>query len=425
VAGAPGDGYCPAGTIRERASEHLRRWVGGTAGNLANGNYAGVIGTLLGTNGQQGGYYGTVGGTALPTGITALSNRNLRNGCDRIANGLYNPSLAASATNIPTRCFAEDYFAANSQLNGATYNSNLGRSSHHQLQVQFSLRPTQGFSMQSTYTWAKAMQIPGAGYTDPLDRNLDRRRGQEAPHSFRMNGTMELPIGPNKLLFGNSSGWMARLIERWQTSFILNLESGSPAEVGGAGTMRYANGRYVVASPYWQIPEGHVQWGAANGNQGRFYGDDQYLRVVDPQCSDASQIAQTDSRGYAFSTGNCTLVALAMRAPAGTPGAYLLDPADPSSYVVNLLINPKPGQPGTLGFRTLERWGAFGLDANIQKSFRLTESKQLAIRIDSTNILNHPQVDIPNVNVNSNTPFGAITGKTGTRTLQGQVRLTF
>jgi hypothetical protein len=179
-----------------------------------------------------------------------------------------------------------------------------------------------------------------------------------------------------------------------------------------------------VATGYFQIPEGQVQWGASNGNQGRFYGDDVYLRVVDPQCSDASRIAQTDSRGYAFASGNCTLVALAARAPAGLPGSYLLDPNDPSSNVVNMLINPKPGELGTLGPRTLERWGAFSLDANVQKSFRISESKQVSLRIDSTNILNHPQVGIPNTNVAVGT-FGSITTKTGGRTLQGQLRVTF
>ena len=427
-AGAPADGYCAAGFIRERGSEHLRRWngVGGTAGNLANGNYAAVIGTLLGTNAPQGGYYDVSGGTGLPSGITSLSNRTLRNGCDRIAMGLYNPNNPAGPTNIPTQCFPEDYFAANSQLNNATYNANLGRSSHHQLQVQMSLRPTHGFSFQSTYTWAKAMQIPGSGYTDPLQRNLDRRRGQEAPHSFRTNGTFELPIGPNKLLFPNASGWVARLIERWQTSFILNLESGSPGDISGAATTRYANPRYVVGNPAWKIPKGHVEWGASNGNQGRFFGDDQYIRVVDPQCTDAGVIAQTDSRNYSFASSNCTLVALAARAPVGTAGSYLLDPNDPSSTVVNMLVNPKPGELGTLGPRTLSRWGAFSLDANVQKTFRINESKQVSIRVDATNILNHPQVDVPNFNVASTTAvFGAITGKTGSRTFQGQVRLSF
>src|SRR6185436_884825 len=131
-----------------------------------------------------------------------------------------------------------------------------------------------------------------------------------------------------------------------------------------------------------------------------------------------------DSRGYAFASGNCTLVALAARVPAGTPDSYLLDPADPSSTVVNMLINPKPGELGTLGPRTLSRWGAFSLDANAQKTFKITESKQLSLRIDSTNILNHPQVAIPNANVAVGT-FGSIVGKTGGRTVQGQLRVTF
>ena len=58
-------------------------------------------------------------------------------------------------------------------------------------------------------------------------------------------------------------------------------------------------------------------------------------------------------------------------------------PTDPNSTVVNMLVNPRPGEFGTLGPRTLARWGAFSLDANAQKTFMLTESKQLSIRIDS------------------------------------------
>jgi hypothetical protein len=421
-AGAPGDAYCAAGTVRERGSEHLRRFSGqgGTAGNLADGNFSGVVGTLIGLTAQQGGYYGTTGGTTLPAGIQTLSQRTLRNGCDRIANGLYNPASPASQTNIPTRCFPENYLAANPQLTNATYNTNLGRSNYHALQVQFSLRPTMGISLQSTYSWAKSMQV-GGGFTDPLMRDLDRQRGQEGPHSYRMNGTFELPIGPNKLLFGNSSGWAARLIERWQTSFILNLGSGSPANPTGAGTTRYGNARFV-ATEHWQIPKGQVQWNGPGNNSGTFYGFNQFVGAPDPQCGNASLVAQTDSRGYNFAT-NCGLDALAYRVPAGTPGSYELTPGDPASTVVNMLVNPLPGQFGTLGFKSLDRWGEFNFDANAQKTFRLTESKSLSLRIDATNILNHPQVPVPNFGTGN---FGTITGdKTGSRVFQAQARVTF
>jgi hypothetical protein len=95
--------------------------------------------------------------------------------------------------------------------------------------------------------------------------------------------------------------------------------------------------------------------------------------------------------------------------------------------VVNVLVNPNPGEFGTLGHRALSYWGQFSFDANAQKTFRLTESKQLSIRIDATNVLNHPQPAIPNFGPDN---FGTITGfqgnaKTGSRVFQAQARLTF
>jgi len=142
----------------------------------------------------------------------------------------------------------------------------------------------------------------------------------------------------------------------------------------------------------------------------------------DPQCSDATMVASSLA-------GFCTLNSLAMRVPANTPGAIAL--AD-GTYVANVLVNPKPGEIGTLGSRTLDSFGTLFLDGNIQKSFRLTERHQISIRMDATNILNHPQLNNPNFTV-GNTPFGQIAGKgaasfTGPpvqRNFQGSVRITF
>jgi hypothetical protein len=124
-----------------------------------------------------------------------------------------------------------------------------------------------------------------------------------------------------------------------------------------------------------------------------------------------------------------------MKVPANTSGAIAL--ADGSS-VVNVLVNPKPGEIGTLGNRTLDSFGTFFLDGNIQKTFRITERNQLSLRLDATNILNHPQLNNPGFNVNpalnaGALPFGSIAGKgaasfTGPpvqRNFQAQVRLTF
>jgi hypothetical protein len=200
------------------------------------------------------------------------------------------------------------------------------------------------------------------------------------------------------------------------------MSTGQPANIGGAGTMRYGNPRYVVASPLWEIPKAEVKWDGPNGDTGTVFGD-KFVTQRDPQCLDTTLVA-------ASLTGFCTLNSLAMKVPANTPGAVVL--ADGSS-VVNVLINPKPGEIGTLGTRTLDSFGTFFLDGNVQKSFRLSETKALSFRVDATNILNHPQPAAPNFNVGA-TPFGQISTKGTTifaqptpvqRNFQGSVRLTF
>jgi hypothetical protein len=49
----------------------------------------------------------------------------------------------------------------------------------------------------------------GSGNADPLNRKADYSKPTSSiTHDFRTNGTIELPIGPNKLIMGNSSdGW--------------------------------------------------------------------------------------------------------------------------------------------------------------------------------------------------------------------------
>jgi hypothetical protein len=99
---------------------------------------------------------------------------------------------------------------------------------------------------------------------------------------------------------------------------------------------------------------------------------------------------------------------------------------------VYVLVNPKPGEYGVLTPNSLTRFGFWGFDANVQKSIRISESKQLTIRVDATNVLNHPEPFIPLFTTNNAfiSQFGVIEcgcgdSKSGTRMFQAQVRLSF
>ena len=484
--GFPQDPRCPAGQMFNSGAEHLRRAAGqgtyNSADELANGQFATLANVLVGNTLPTGGLQPLV----VPVGGVTPSQRVLRNGCDRIGNGLYDDNATPSyptvdpraatfqnATarpngvtegNIPTRCFPENYLIANPQFNNATYNANLGRNNYHSLQVQFSMRPTHGLSFQSSYTWAKSMGLPTSGYNDPLNREFDRHQGIERAHDFRLNGTFELPIGPNRLLFSNSSGWVARVIEGWRTGFIFNASSGAPQSMTGNLGVRT---RYASSSnfqPYgearlnptehWKIPKGKVEFtgevrNAANNpggvtnnlsDLGTYFGVDapgnigSYTTLIDPQCFDPTQVVQIDSKGFDFarSAGTCSLRALAQRVPAGTPGSFFLDSVNQTDPAVLVLVNPKPGEYGVLTPNSLTRFGVWSFDANMQKSFRISESKQLTIRFDAQNVLNHPEPFIPLFSTNDAliSQFGVIEcgcgdSKSGTRMFQAQVRLTF
>jgi len=314
--------------VYQSGAAHLRR-SSTFQSNLANGDFnalfsavAGNLVTLAPTGLQAlpvdpstgAGYFTT---TNHPT----LSLRTLRNGCDRIANGFTmvqqssttGGQLPNTGAAIPLRCFSEDYLITNSQFSGITYRTNWNNSYYHSLQAQLTMRPTNGVSLQSTWVWSKTMGSQGT-YIDPVNRRLNYYAQPSSPHSLRMNGTVELPIGPNKLLFANTTGWVAHVIERWQTSFIFNASSATRTSAVPGTSHFYGNPGFMIASNNWTLPNPNFEW---SGNSGSLYGNT-YTSAPDPQCTDSSQVTGPDRMGTNLQSA-CAIVALAARNADGTP----------------------------------------------------------------------------------------------------------
>jgi hypothetical protein len=409
-------GYGTIGTnvggVVQTGSLHLRRRF---ATDFAEGDYQTIANFI---NSNAGG--NPTGGLTTSQSLPNVGGRILRNGCDRMANGF---TTVGSAIPTPLRCFNEDYIVANPQLGnggtGPTYNGNFGSSNYHSMQTQFTLRPTYGTSFTATYTWAKSMETPNNNYTDPLNRDADYQlASNHRTHEFRMNGTFDLPVGPNKLLFGNSTGPIARAIEGWKLSWTYNVFSGAPDSIEAQDTL-YDNGTPDVVGP-WNLRSGNVLWGQNVGAAdlgGTYFGPvGTYQVVTDPQCAAGGLLDTTDAMGFNIRTGiggGCPL-----RAIANSSGQIVLQ-------------NPLPGRRGTLGQQTMSLPGTWRLDGSLSKSFRITESKALQIRFDATNILNHPD---PFTTGNNGTPelsindldFGTMNEKGDQkRSFQAQLRFTF
>ena len=421
--------------------------TGGAFGNVGTVNAAGVLqsgaahlrrSSTFQTALANGDFNTLAGGlvTVLPTNLITLptdpstgtayfatathpapSQRALRNGCDRIANGFTivqqttagGAQVANSGPAIPLRCFPEDYLITNSQFSNITYHGNWGNSYYHGLQAQVTARPVNGISLQATWVWSKEMALTGSGpnaYIDPANRRLNYGVQPNNPQALRMNGTVELPVGPGRLLLSNAHGWVARAIERWQTSFILNSVSSAPSSTTPLTSHFYGNPGYSIASSNWKLPTSNLTW---SGTSGSIFGS-QFTSVADPQCTTASQVTAGDKMGTSLQSV-CTLLAVAKANSDGTPGEVMLQ-------------YPKPGEVGNLGFGNFKSFGQWTLDMSASKAFHLAESKTFQLRVDATNVLNHPLPGTPSFTPGIGT-FGVTTSKSNERAFQGQLRLNF
>ena len=357
-----------AGGVSQTGAMHLRAATSGNLrNNLANGNYSAVATTLSTLN-----YSKTVAGNASLPDIPA---------------GELGAVLRYTG-------FPENFIKTNPQFSTATLLNNLGNTNYHSLQLQTTIRRLPGISdMQASYTWSKLLGRMGP-YTNPIDRIADYTlQPGDVRHDFRTNGTFELPVGPGQLLARNSSGLLAQIIGGWKMSWIVQFSSGQATNVT-AGTTLYANGVPDVAGAF-DPSLGAVRWtdGALAGN----YFSEAYKKVTDPQCGTLAASIRSV----------CTLSAI----------------QDSAGNIV--LKNPLPATRGNLGQNVIENPGLWNFDGSFGKRFKVNESKAVTIRVDATNVFNHPQPANPNLDLNNATAFGNIATKTGVRTFQAQLRVDF
>jgi hypothetical protein len=374
-------GTTPAGGVLQTGAMHLRAYFG-TQSNLANGNYQALATTL---------------------------------------NTLTNPvSGSAAGSVLRFNGFPDNFIKTNPQLANAVQESNLGYANYHSMQTQVTIRPVAGLSLDVSYTFARNLGMsPGEGpngtgatFTDPTNRAADYALlPSDRMHSLITYGAFALPIGPNKLLFANATGFWARLAENWQMSWILNMTSGAPTNIL-AQSMLYGNGVPDVVGPFDKSSK--YNW-VPTSSAGYLYADNNgknlYTKVKDPQCLNTNVVVS-------FLADSCTLNAV----------------ANSSGQVV--LQTPLPGKRGTLGLNPIYTVGTRTADLAVQKRIKVNEKVSATVRLDATNVFNHPTPGTEggffaaspatsDLNLQSGVPFGSYSAKVGSRQFQLKARVDF
>jgi hypothetical protein len=358
--------------------------LGGTGAQVVNGTtWTGAMAVRANTttrtqlaNGSVGAFVNTLNTLTTGTGSSASGAVLRRNG------------------------FPENYIAPNPQFGNISVLTNTGSSTYHSMQLQFTRRLSSGFTNTTAWTWSKAFGEAdgdgGATYRDPTRRSIEKSLlGFDRAHQLTSNGTYELPFGSGHRLLGNAPGWVQQIVNKWQLGGLMNFNSGSPLTITATGTQTISN---VAAQPNIV--------GDLTKNMGKivklsnavtFF--DGFTQPVDPGLANVTTL-----NGLSTAHTNRAI-------------------ADPSGKIV--LVNPQPGDIGTLGLTTLKGPRSLSFDANLIKRFRIHETKEFELRLDAINVLNHPNFGNPSTNINGVNTFGRITTAGGSRRFIVNTRLNF
>ena len=216
---------------------------------------------------------------------------------------------------------------------------------YNALSVKVTRRFSQGISVISSYTWSKSIDatsgIRNQGYDTLYPQNsycLSCERGLSSFDTRQRIVTSvlyDLPMGKNKMLHINNSV-ANTIIGDWQLGGILTLQSGMPGNLGIGG--------------------------------------------VDN--------ASTAAGGY--------------DRPNATGVSPYLDNPTPSRYYNLAAFTEAPaGQFGNVGRNAIIGPGIIGFDSEVHKSFKMPykEGHVLQFRFEAFNVLNHPNWQMPTLNI--------------------------
>ncbi len=301
--------------------------------------------------------------------------------------------------------------------------TNAGASYYHALQVEFRRRLTAGLQVSGSYQFGKSMTNGAtASSTDFNTPTTLRNRGLDhVPSGFdirndiKMNWIYELPFGTGRRFLASSNTVVRKIVEGWQISGVVRVQSGTPLFLNGLATFNQTTNAsgvvlHNVTSKQLQNQMGVYKTGQPGPNGGLIF----YLPPP----------ATTSSSGIT-SANNTNLITNTMA--AFNVGGFTPAQVNPNAPY----ISPAPaGQLGWEGYLYLPWQRHFDLE--VQKNIRIKEKVELQLSASALDVLNITNF-LPGSNTTTST-FGQITSAyrdisgtvdPGARIIEFRLRLNF
>jgi hypothetical protein len=321
-------------------------------------------------------------------------------------------SFASSIANNQTRInnlVAAGYPANQFQVNplgggAAQVLTNDGASYFDAFQVEIRRRLASGFLFNGSYQYGKSLADGGtaSSYDTSQPTTLRNLRYDRVPSGFdirndiKMNFLYELPFGPGRAFGSNSSMFVKKLIEGWEISGVVRLQSGTPLGLSGFGTLN-SNGNGVVLHNITvnqlQSEMGIYKTSYTSANGGIIF-------YLPPPQSTTGQYNSTYFN--TLNSGNNTNILTNTMAAFNSGG---LTPAqvDPSAPYIGPAA---PGQMGWNGYLYLPWQHHF--DLSVQKNTRIGEHVSLEFAVHALDVFNVTNF-LPGSG-NTSSTFGYVTG---------------
>jgi len=253
--------------------------------------------------------------------------------------------------------------------------SNYSNSTYNALQVDWRRRTARGMQVQGNYTFAKVLSDSSgdgqARFEAFLDNNNPKVERARAPfdltHALKGNMVYDLPIGDGHR--ANVHG-LGRVLSGWSVSGVMTWLSGPPFSINsGRGTLN-RGARSGVNTADANLTKSQLDGLLA-------------LRIsgVGPYFAAASLIG-ADARAVA--------------------------PDGERPFSGQAFFHPGAGAIGGLQRRMFSGPWVFNLDFAVLKNTRITERQSVELRMESSNIFNHPTWFVGDQGISS-TQFGRIT----------------
>jgi hypothetical protein len=271
--------------------------------------------------------------------------------------------------------FPANFFQANPFVASSRAFISDGTSTYHGLEIELRRRFARGLSVQTNYTWGKALASFDGDSNDLLNdtrpssvRNPEYTYQEYMPrHQFNANWIYELPFGPGKpfLAKNNLAG---KIFGGWQSGGLLAWRGGRPLSITSSV------GTYFRSA----ISDENTVDLTQNVDAAR-------IRQMTGERNSGSGVLWIDPCTSAFLGGSC---------------------ADGNS-IEGLFGLPQPGRLGQLGQSIIRGPRRFILDLSLMKRTRIRENADLEFRWEVFNAFNNVNFAAPNLDATS-ANFGQI-----------------